>query len=242
MLGNKTAVLIDEFDFTGSFFAAETEHTVAEKDNTVFGADAMTFEPGLASDKLMLRGYYSGNAAGAVFKELRARLGAAGVNTLMAVLIDTTDANCVAECSANGWGQALKVNLAAPELITFELNTPPAGSMVTGLRILDATVSATGNQTAVDFGAAGAAGGWVFVFVQAIGGTASNAQINVAAAPLQASGYTTKATVTFSAVGGYAAAMVTNAVDRWVRVNVASLGGATSLKLVVIACIKGVTY
>jgi hypothetical protein len=241
MLGNKTAVLIDEFDFTGSFFAAETEHTVAEKDNTVFGADAMTFEPGLASDKLMLRGYYSGNAAGAVFKELRARLGAAGVNTPMAVLIDTTDANCVAECSANGWGQALKVNLAAPELITFELNTPPAGSAVTGLRILDTTVSATGNQTAVDFGAAGAAGGMVFVFVQAITGTATNASVKVQSSTSSGGTYADEATVTFSAEGGYVAVM-TGAINRWLRVNVAGMGGATAIKLVAIACVKGVTY
>jgi hypothetical protein len=243
MLGNKTAVLIDEFDFTGSFFAAETEHTVAEKDNTVFGADAMTFEPGLASDKLMLRGYYSGNAAGAVFKELRARLGAAGRDTCMAILIDTTDPNEIAECDADAWGKALKVNLAAPELVTFELNTADAGDMASGLVLWRGTATATGAKSAVNFGAAGTAGGRVFVFVRAAEGLTGTASITVTTSPSgNADTFVSACNITFGAVGGYYAATSLQALGPYMRVQVGNLGNATSITLTVIACVKGVTY
>ena len=109
-----------------------------------------------------------------------------------------------------------------------------------GLLLWRGVVSATGNQTAIDFAAAGSAGGDVFVFVQAITGAATNASIKVQSATTQAGTYADEATVTFSAVGAYSAAM-TGAVSRWLRVNVASMGGATAITLAVVACVDGVT-
>lgn len=242
MLGNKIGVLIDEFDFTGSFFAAETEHIVAEKESTVFGADAMTSEPGLASDKLMLRGYYSGYAAGAVFKELRARMGAAGVDTCMALLIDTADANPMAEVSPDAWGKMLKVNLAAPELVTFELNTADAGNSARGIVVYNGVISVTGTTTNVNLGVpGGGVDGLFVVFVQAITGTANNATIVLTSAGSAGGTYLNEGSIQFSAVGGYSVALV-GAVSQFVRLDVTSLGGATSFRVVAIACVKGVTY
>lgn len=240
MLGNKTGVLIDEFVFTGAFFNAETEHQVAELDNTTFGALAASAEPGLASDRLMLRGYYSGYAAGEVYRELRVRMGASGRATPVAILIDTDDTNCIAECSPDAWGQSLKVSLAAPELITFEMHTPPAGNMCTGLRMADGTSTIPGQSAPIDMAAAGT-GGMMFLFVRAIAGTATNAVIKIQSAITAGGTYTDRGTITFSAVGGYAVAL-TAPVDRYVRYASLTLGGATSITFALFVCIKGVTY
>lgn len=242
MLGNNTGVLIDEFDFSvGSFSGADIERSVPEKDRTAFGDTGNVSEPGMPSGKISLRGYYTGNDAGDVYRELVDRVGVAGANTCMAVLLDTTDANCVAYCSDNAWGQTLKLSLPTAEIVTFEAATAGTEAIECGYRILNATVSATGNQTAVDFGAAGTRGGAVFIFVQTVGGTLGSANIKVQSAATQAGTYADEAAIAVTAVGGYSAVMTGN-VDRWLRVNVASMGGATSIKLVVIACVKGVTY
>lgn len=241
MLGNMTGILIDEFDFTGSYMGADIETTVGEIDVTPFGVSGTVTDPGPASGKIALRGYYTGGDTGDVYREMRARLGTGGTGTCMAVLIDTTLAACVAYCSSNAWGQSLKLTMPTKETITFEAATAGTESIKSGYRILSATVNATGNQAAVDFGAAGAAGGAVFIFVQQVGGSVSNASIKVQSATTQAGTYADEVTVDVDAVGGYAAVM-TGAVSRWLRVNVASMGGATSLKLVVIACVKGITY
>lgn len=239
MLGSKVAVLVDKWDFSGSFFSVETEHTVEEKDNTTFGALAVSAEPGLASDKLMLRGYYSSYAAGSVYRELRTRMGTAGAGLCMALLIDTDDANEVAECSPDAWGKNLKTTMAAKELITFELNTADASDMAAGLVLWRGEVTATGTKTGVTFPAPGVAGGLVFVFVSSITGTATNAQVVIESSVPGA--YATEATMTFSATGGYSAAMTGN-VGSVIRANIANLGGATAVTLTVIACVKGVTY
>jgi hypothetical protein len=242
MLGNNTGVLIDEFDFSvSSFSGADIERSAPEKDRTAFGDTGVVSEPGMPSGKISVRGYYTGNDAGEVYKELTDRVGVAGAGAIMAVLLDTTDANCVAYCSDNAWQQTLKLALPTDDIITFEAGTAGTEAIECGYRILNTTVTGTGNQAAVDFGAAGAAGGAVFIFVQAVGGTVNNASIKVQSSATQGGTYLDEATVDVDAIGGYAAAMA-GAVNRWLRVNIASMGGASSLTLVVIACVKGVTY
>lgn len=241
MLGNMTGILIDEFDFTGSYMGADIEITVGEIDTTPFGVTGTVTDPGTPSGKISLRGYYSGGDAGDVYKEMTDRLGTAGVNTCMAVLIDTTDADCAAYASSNAWGQTLKLNMPTTETLTFEAATAGTESIKSGLRILNATVTTTGNQAAVDFGAAGSAGGAVFIFVQTAAGGVTNGSIKVQSSATEGGTYADEATVDVDAIGGYYAAM-SGTVNRWLRVNIASMGGATSLKLVVIACVKGVTY
>lgn len=241
MLGNMTGILIDEFDFTGSYMGADIEITVGEIPVTPFGVTGLVTDPGPSSGKISLRGYYTGSAAGDVYKEMTDRLGTGGEGTCMAVLSDTTDANCVADCSSNAWGQTLKLSMPTKETLTFEAGTAGTESIKSGFRILNATVTTTGNQAAVDFGAAGSLGGAVFIFVQAVGGSVSNASIKVQSATTEGGTYADEATIDVDAIGGYYAVM-TGAVNRWLRVNIASMGGATSLKIVAIACVKGVTY
>lgn len=241
MLGNMTGILIDEFDFTGSYMHAEIDQTVTEIDVTPFGVTGSVTEAGPPSGKVMLRGYYNGSAAGNVYKEMTARLGTAGPGTCMAVLINTTDANCVAVCSSNAWGQSLKLSMPAKETVTFETSTSGVENVKDGKRILNATLTTTGAQTAVDFGAAGVDGGAVFIFVQTAVGGVTNGSIKVQSSATEGGTYADEAVIDVDAIGGYSGVMV-GAVDRWLRVNVASMGGSSSMKIVAVACVKGVTY
>lgn len=241
MLGNKTRVLLNRYDFSAGFYQVETEHTVAEEDNTGFGADAMTFEPGLSADKLMLRGYFSGAQADTVYREFQDRMGADGVGADLAILIDTDDANCVALAWADGWGQMLKLALAAPKLITFEVNTAAAANLVRGLRLFDGVITTTGAKATVDFGAAGTDGGWLFCFIQALAPGGANVELTLSSATTQAGTYTTRATLNFTS-RGCVVVPVAGGIGRWLRLTVTDLGGATSTQIVAIAAVKGVTY
>jgi hypothetical protein len=52
--------------------------------------------------------------------------------------------------------------------------------------------------------------------------------------------YTTVGTFTISAAGSYEVDFA-GAVNRWVRLNVTSLGGSTGLDMVAVVCVRGVT-
>ena len=139
--------------------------------------------------------------------------------------------------------QGDNMSIAAPAAGVLTINGSfPGGASGwrRGYVLFRGTVSATGNQTGVDFGAAGTGGGDVFVFVTAITGTATNASIKVQRATGGLGTYADEATVTFSAVGGYSAAM-TGSISQFLRMNTASMGGATSFVVTVIACVDGVT-
>lgn len=236
VLGRDIKILIDQFDFSGASNAASGDWSVPELDNSGFQADALTFEPGLSSGKLTHKGYYDGDDAGDLEKELRDRLGTASAVHLGVLLDDT-----VAYVSAQAWQQQVKLDMPLNDLITIEGSWPGAMNWQRGRVLFDGTLDATGEEAAVDVGAAGSAGGIVYVWVQSIAGTATGAEVDVESSATEGGTYASEATVTFSAVGGFTAAM-TGTVNRWLRINCTDLGGATAVRLVVAACVAGVTY
>lgn len=135
----------------------------------------------------------------------------------------------------------------------LDLDFPTAGVMAlkatfgstTGLRhglcVYSGTVSATGGTTAIDFGAAGSAGGYAYLHVTGITGTATDATIDVESATTAGGTYASEGTFTFSAIGDYSLTM-SGTVNRYIRINPTDLGGATALVVHVIACVDGVTF
>jgi len=136
---------------------------------------------------------------------------------------------------------------------SFEISAPVDGLLTidgaewvsseghqSGLNLYDGTVSATGAETAVDFASAGSAGGKFYLIVTAITGTATSATIDVESATTSGGTYASEGTATFSAVGAYEVDM-SGTVNRYIRINCTSLGGATSFVVVAIACVTGVT-
>jgi hypothetical protein len=114
--------------------------------------------------------------------------------------------------------------------------------IVRGLRCFTGVISATGAQAQIDLGAAGANGGYVWLFVQEKTGTITNAVITLETATVVGfTSPTTKATFTFSALGAYEQAM-SGAVGRYARINCTNKGGATNFTVVAVVAPAGVTY
>lgn len=135
----------------------------------------------------------------------------------------------------------------------MQIQAPTAGvvtvngsyTSTTGLRrgvcIYSGTISATGTTTPVDIGAAGSAGGYAYLFVTTETGSGTNAVIDIESATTSGGTYSSEGTFTFSAVSANAVTM-SGTVNRYLRLNCTSLGGATSWVVTCIACVSGVTY
>lgn len=236
--GTDAIMLIDQFNFSGQTHSFEVATGVSEEDSTNLQSTAMEYEPILNMGKISQSGYINGHNANSFEAELKSRLGVAGA--YVACLIGPSDANCPAYILDGTFGSSMKISATMTSLMTIDGDWGKGRSMHRGIRIFTGTLSATGAQTGIDLGAQGTNGGECYLFVSAISGTATNASIKVQSATLIAGSYSDEATFTVSAIGGYKATM-TGTVDRWVRVNLASLGGATSLTFVMIVCTKGVT-
>lgn len=110
-----------------------------------------------------------------------------------------------------------------------------------GICIYSGTVSATGTTTPIDLGAVGSAGGYAYLHVTAEGGTGTNADIDIESATTSGGTYASEGTFTFSGIGDYSLTL-SGTVNRYMRLNVTDLGGATSWTVHAIVCVDGVTY
>lgn len=236
--GTLAKILVDEFDFSGDTSGIDVQMTMGEQDTTTLGATAMTSAAILPSMTINQNGYVAGVGAGELEKELWDRLGVAGV--YVAALFGTDVAACPAYVKDNTFGANMQIQAPAAGLMTLNGSWAVGQGGSRGLRIYTGTLSSTGNQTAYDFGSAGSAGGEAYLFVHTITGTATSASVKVQSSATEGGTYADEATLTFSAVGGYAAAM-SGTVNRWLRLNCASLGGATSFLVTVVACVDGVS-
>lgn len=239
LFGDATAA----FDFSGDSNSLSMALTVAPLQNTGFQADAETYIAGLTTGVISQSGYYSGKGAGFIEQEVNARL---GTTTAMyvAALFGTNVAGCPAYITTQSWGQQMTMDMPLENLITLASEWPSSGQMIRGLRLTSVatqTISATGALSSVDFGAAGSAGGKAYLFITTITGTATNATIDIESSATEGGAYLSEGTFSFSSTGVQVVTM-SGAVDRWVRLNVTNLGGATNFVVVSIAGISGVSY
>lgn len=190
-------------------------------------------------------GYFTGPTAGKIEYELYTYLGSTtGVHT--AVIYDTAGSVPFAYVLDVGYNNRLAINAQVAQLLTvagnWSLLKNSGARVYRGYQVGSGTVSATGAVTGIDVGAAGSAGGKLFVFITSITGSASSAQIKLQSDT--ASNHATTAdegTATFSAVGCQEVTL-SGTVNRYQRMNVVSLGGATDFTFYAISCIADVTY
>ena len=243
--GKWARLWIDEFSLSAKTQTATINMGVQREEVTAWQDTARTYLTTNTESSIELTGYVDTLADGAGgFEEVLAdRLG--GGNTVQVGILLAEDATNEAGMPVYVLpatsGERMNISAPAAGILTMDgtFGDGDAG-MRRGVLVYQGTFSATGNQTAVDIGAAGAAGGDVWVWVTAITGTATNASVKVQSATTSGGTYADEATVTFSATGGYAAAM-TGTVNRWLRLNVAWMGGATAITLAVVVGVDGVT-
>lgn len=237
--GTLARLLVDEFDFSGDTAGFTVTVAMAEQENTTLQATAMVYTPILPSMMLEHNGYLSTiGAAGDMEQELKAVLGVGGVYA--AVLLGTDVAACPAYVLDGTFGQTLTFAAPATGLLTLNGAWGKGNGGHRGIRIVEATLDAVAAGTAYDLGAAGSAGGEAYLFVQSITGTATGADIDVESSATEGGTYASEGTFTFSAVGSYKISL-SGTVNRWLRVNVTDLGGATDFTVVCVVCVDGVT-
>lgn len=234
----KTRILIDQFDFSMETAGGSLAMTVPPIDAPALQQPSMLYVPGAQNGKLEFSGYWNGGAAGRYEDELYARHGSL-TPCIIAALLDTSAAGNPAYVLRSTWGQQLKTDWPLDGLLTLQAAYEDV--LARGLLLYSGAVTTTGVKNALDFSAGGTDGGEVFLFVQAITGTATNAEIAIASAPNEGGTFANEATLQFGAVGAYRQTM-SGAVDKRLRVSVTSLGGATSITLAVVGCIRGVSY
>jgi len=238
--GTNAKILIDEFNFSCDTNTLTVTGNVSALDSTALCATATTFEIGTPSGMIEHGGFNSGSGAGTIHDELYDRLGTS-TPVYVAALLLTDIAACPAFVCQNSWGNQLTLGMPIDGLMTLAGSWNASGGLVRGLRIADGTFSAVQAETAYDFGAAGAAGGQAFLFVSAIVGTATSATIEIQSSATEAGVYASEGTFTVSAVGVQKVTM-SGTVNRWLRINVTDLGGATSITAICVAGVSGVTY
>ena len=232
-------LLIDNVDFTPQTTSWSVTAQAQGLDCTNLASSAMTYTPGLPGGKIEHKGFYTGKGAGYLEYELRTRVAAGGA-AVVTVLPDTTATPLPAYTLTGSYDESLKVDAPAPNQLITVNGSWMTNELRRGWRIFSGTVSGTGAQAAIDFGSAGSSGGVFALHVTGIAGSATNATISVQSATTSGGSYTTRATITLSATGGYTAT-IAGTIDRYVRLSVSSLGGATSITVQAIVAVTNVT-
>ena len=142
----------------------------------------------------------------------------------------------IPSCSAITMSQDLQV----AGVMTMQASWGGAVAMKRGVCVYGgAALDATGATAAIDIGAAGT-DGFAYLHVTGITGTATSAAIDLESCDTEGGSYASEGTFTFSDVGCVAIDL-TGTVNRWLRINVTDLGGATDITCTAIAVVNGVT-
>lgn len=244
-------VLVNGYDLSSE----STSLSVATAVNTVewqtIDQSTANTLPDTPTSNITHNGYFSDEDPGGLENQLYDALGTTDA-TYITALLGTQLTVPVGYTLESAWSDQMTVTAAAGELITVEGNWLSRATdvpMLRGYLLHSGLANATGPLgTAVDFGAAGAAGGFAHLHVTAVVGTATSATITVqGSTALAMTTPVTLGTFTFSGnsttgIQSVRISLGTGTVHRYQRLNVTSLGGATSFTIVAVSASKGVTY
>lgn len=241
--GNVQAVLVDEFIFNSSVSEPQFAVAVDEVECTTIASTGKEYAPLMPDWSLELNGYMTGVAADEYEAEMKARLGVDGVT--VAYIPVRTSTNTPAYVMPAAFGNNMSFAAPTSGLITLNGGFRPSSDAYRGKLITyNTTVSGTGNGTSIDLGSAGSAGGYAYLFVHTIdddiSGTATDASFKIQSSA-DDSTFADEGTFTVSATGAVSGTM-SGTVNRYIRLNTADMGGATSFTVTLVACVSGVTY
>ena len=226
--------------------SAEVSMSIGTEEVTAFQATAKEFITTDPESSIKITGYVSSLAAdtGGWEQELYDRFAALNTAQVGLMLSDSASGDAGMPCYVLPLTSADQMKITAPAtgVLGIDGNFMAGDTgLKRGVCLWYGAISATGNKTAYDIGAAGSTGGAIYVWVFSITGTATNASVKVQSATTEGGTYADEGTVTFSATGKATSAAMTGTVNRWLRVNVASMGGATGFSIAVVATVNGVT-
>lgn len=244
----QSRILIDGYDLSGISNAWTLTGAVSALEHAVLQTAGVLRVPDASSFTLDHNGYFNGPDDGDLEKELYDRLGT--TDTVYAtVVMDTAGAVPVAYTLANTWNSQLTLAAPVAGLLTAAGKWEGAdGGTYRGYQLYRGTISATGAQTGIDFGAAGAAGGVAHIHITAVSGTATDAVVEVESDDNAGfTSATSRGSFTFSGnsttgLQALQASLGVGVVDRYLRINTTSMGGASSFAVVVVAGVADRSY
>lgn len=234
------------YDFSSVSNSLTTELTTNRIEATAFQDTAVVTIAGNTEGTISQAGYAVTSATADQNLEQRLEDGITnGTSLTVAALYMTETDACPAYVARATNASGMSISAPVDDLIALTGEWYQGTGIVRGLRVWQGTISATGAQTSpayIDLGAAGAAGGYAWLFVRAITGTATNASVLLQSDDNTGfSSAATEGTFTFS-TEGVVEVSLSGAIDRYLRLSTSSLGGATSFVVTAIAAVSGVTY
>lgn len=241
--GRNTRLLVNQWDFSGVSNSLEVALNVDRADSTVFTSTAAETVALMTSGTITQNGYLNDVAADTFEASMQSAL--ANTSTLyVGALFGTNVTACPAYVARATNIDGLTIASPADGLMTVQGEWTQGSGILRGLRIHSGNLPAqSGATSVVDMGASSTSGGYAWLFVQAIGGTASNAVITVytSANPNDWNAPNNEGAFTISAVGGYEV-QLNATLNRYMRLIVTDDGGATSITATCVAAVNGVTY
>lgn len=236
-------ILVDSLDLSGQSNQFALKIDAQAIDYQVFQQSAKQRLPTDPAATLDHSGYWEGPGAGNLEKEIYDRLGANGTGQIAAIL-GASAAAPVCYVFPNAYSATLDLQAQTAQLLTVAGQwVVESGAFFRGQQLYTGPINATGAQGGQDFGALGTNGGRAWLWVHSIAGTATNATIAVQSDDNAGFGSpTARGTFTFSTAGARAFEIALSAVERYLRINTTSLGGATSFTVSVIAGVAGISY
>ena len=240
--GTLARILVDEIDLSCETSSVVMANAISEEDCTTLCSTAAEYTPILPSMSINQDGYMAAvGEPGSFEEELYARMGVEG--SMVAALFGIDVPACPVYILDSTFGATMEIAAPAASVMTLNGSWGQGQGGHRGIRIYDDTLTATGNQTAVDLGSVGTPGtngGEAYLFVQDVTGSLGSATLTVASATTAGGTYTNLGTFTVTAVGAYKISFA-GTVNRWLRLGVTSMGGATGLEVVCAVCVRGVT-
>lgn len=226
MIGTEMAVWVDEFDFSSAISEVEVQMEVPEAERTSLASAAQEFRPLLPKLSVTQNGYFEGVLPDGFEAEMNARFGARGA--VVTVLTQRSDADCAAYVLPDAGDFEMSIKAPMNNLVTMTGKWGTSGNARRGRRVYDGTFDDVEDGATVDFGAGVTTGGYAFLHVAGITGTAVDAAIEVESS---ADGVTfvSEGEFTVSDVGSYVLAL-SGAVSRYIRLACTDLGGATAIR------------
>lgn len=234
----------EAWDFSGVSNSLEVSLSADKIENTRFQDSGKTYTSGDASGSIKQNGYFDATDTGSIEQELAESI--ANNETLYVGGIFGTNESApnapIAYVARATNTDGLSISSQVGNLITLSGSWFDGLGIKRGLQVYRGTITATGTTSYIDLGAAGSAGGYAWIWITAVTGTATNASIILQSDDNTGfSSPATEATFTFSGKKAVEASL-SGAIDRYLRLSTSSMGGATNFTVCVVAAVDGVTY
>lgn len=234
-------ILLDQYILTNQSHAAELSAGNRPYDTTTIGATGTEYEMIRGDAALRHAGYFTGVGAGYLEQEMEQRLDTlATVHT--ALLLGTSQPDCVGYVLPNNANFELVMSAPAKNVITVDGLWSQGTGLKRGRRIFEGVIEDTTPGDGVNLGAIGANGGYGYLFVHEVFGTASNATFEIQTdSDIGFGDPATVGTFTLSAAGAYEIELDGAVGGPYVRLACTSLGGAAAFDVTAVAVVQGVT-